>query len=148
MSLYASAHWDLLGSQEFDPESASPALILTLRERRSPGSVEQPAPPGLQLSVVTVSLPALPTGIKDRLLKAYVDKAVQNKSHAILIGGVFGRLYGSLLWLENRVPKLDFDIRLQSNEDLCILPWCATGSMKCMALDATGPYTLVIEHSG
>ena len=119
----------------------------------NPGSVEPPAVfrPGLQLSVVTVSLPTLPTRVKDRLLKAYIDKAVKSESHTFLIGGVFIRPgvaphARSLLWLENRMAQLRhtvgsrwFDIRVTSSEHLCVLPWCATGSMKCIALDATGP---------
>ena len=137
MSFYARVHWDLLDSQEIDPERASPALMLTLRERQSPG---------LQMSVVTVSLPPFPTRVRDRLLHAYVDKAVQSKSHTVIIGGVFSDISAPLLWLENRVGKLAFDIAVSSNENLCVLPWCTTGSIKCMALDATGPYALVLEH--
>ena len=193
LSLFASAHWDLVektelddlvDETELDPEDSSPALVLTLRERVmgapmrppgmppmmpvgsckgptvrmsepppgykgptiSPASVVQPAPPGLLLSVVTVSWPSLPIPLKDRLLKAYVDKAVQSGSHAVLIGGVFSRLDGSLLWLENRVNKLNFNIRVAANKHLCILPWCETGKMDCIALDTAGPYAVVIEH--
>ena len=92
------------------------------------------------------------------MLKAYIDKAVKSESHTFLIGGVFIRPgvaphARSLLWLENRMAQLRhtvgsrwFDIRATSSEHLCVLPWCATGSMKCIALDATGPYILVFEH--
>ena len=51
-----------------------------------------------------------------------------------------------MLWLENCVSKMDFDVTMSANEDLYILPWCTTGSMKCTALDTKGPYTLVVEH--
>ena len=137
MSFYAGVHWDLLDKQEIDPECACPALMLTLRERQSLG---------LQMSVVTVSLPSFPTRVRDRLLHAYVDKAIQSKSHTVLIGGVFDNISAPLLWLENRVSKLAFDIAMSSNENLCVLPWCTTGSITCITLDATGPYALVIGH--
>ena len=137
MSFYAGVHWDLLDKQEIDPECACPALMLTLRERQSLG---------LQMSVVTVSLPSFPTRVRDRLLHAYVDKAIQSKSHTVLIGGVFDNTSAPLLWLENRVSKLAFDIAMSSNENLCVLPWCTTGSITCITLDATGPYALVIGH--
>ena len=137
MSFYKAERWQLLNRQTIDPENVCPALMLTLCERQSPGT---------QMSVVTVSLPTLPTRGKDRLLQAYVDEATQTKSHAVVIGGIFNPNEAPLLWLENRVNKLDFDIEVSSNEKLCVLPWCTTGSMKCIKLDGTGPHALVIEH--
>ena len=147
--IYEKEHWDLLDSEEIDPECRSPALMVTFRERQSPG---------LQMTVVTLSLPSLPITARDRLLQTYVDKAVQTNSHRVIIGGVFNAVAETtlvnrhwsirrlLLWLENRVSKLAFDIAVSSNESLCVLPWCTTGSMKCNALDSAGPYALVIEH--
>ena len=144
LSLFATAHWDLLVSEECDPEGACPALILTLRERDPMGQL---ASPGLQLSIVTLAWPySLAPRAKDRLLEAYKHKVVERKSDGVLIGGVFGRLDGSKLWLENRAAKLDFDIRLESNESLCALSWCTTGEMRSSALDSTGPYALVMEY--
>ena len=149
MSFYTLAHWELLERKDIDPEWMSPALLLTFRERQSPG---------LQMTVVTLSLPSLPITARDRLLQTYVDKAVQTNSHRVIIGGVFNAVAETtlenrhwiirrlLLWLENRVSKLAFDIAVSSNESLCVLPWCTTGSMKCNALDSAGPYALVIEH--
>ena len=140
MSFYEKKHWEFLDSEEIDPEFNLPALMLTLRERQSPG---------LQMSVVTLYLPTLPKTTRDRLARTYIDKAVETKSHRIIIGGVFDAVANTnrtLLWLENHINKLAMNIGVTSNESLCVLPWCTTGSMKCTTLDTKGPYAMVIEH--
>ena len=141
MSFYTLEHWELLERKDIDPEWMSPALLLTFRERQSPG---------LQMCVVTLSLRQVqfPRAARNRLLDTYIQNTVETNSNRVIIGGVFNALQDSslVLWLENRVSKLDFDIEVTTNESLCVLPWCKIGSMKCAELEHTGPYTLVIEH--
>jgi len=141
MSFYTSAHWELLDRIEIDPEYMSPALMLTFRERHQPG---------LQMCVLTLSLRQVkfPRAVRTRLLDAYIEDTVASNSNGVIIGGVFnvGDNSAQVLWLENKVTKLDFDIQVTTNDSLSVLPWCKTGSMKCVKLDHLGPYTLVIEH--
>lgn len=134
MSFYAGLHWVCVDSQTIDPERGLPAIMLTLRKRESPG---------VKMSVATVCLPELPVRIQDRILDVYVTEAFAKQSQTVLIGGVFNG-EAPLLWLQNCANSLSLEIA--HVERLCVIPWCTTGSIKCIEFDATCPYALVIEH--
>ena len=84
--------------------------------------------------------------IKDRLSHAYIDKANRNRSHTVLIGGVFDTHTDPMRWLGNCLSKLTLDIAVSSNGNLCVPPWCRRGLIKCIALNFTGPCSLIIAH--
>ena len=134
LSLYASDSWQLLTKQNTDPVGMAPCLMLTFNS---------PAFPNYKVCVVTVAFPALPTTERGRIVDASVEEAINSSSDAVVIGGFF---HSPFLWLDNRVWKLKLDIDISIISDLYVLPWCATGTLNCTALDAQGPFTLVIDH--
>ena len=134
VSLYSKDSWQLLSCQDTDPICKSSCVMLTFSGR---------AFPFYRLTVIAVAFPAVPRAVRHHILDVCVDKAIQTNSDAIIIGGFFN---SNVLWLENHVCKLDLDIAMSANNELYVLPWCASGIMKCIALDSKGPFTLVIEH--
>ena len=134
LSLYSTDSWRDPVSRIPGHRHCAPCLMLTFSSR---------AFQDFQLSVITVAFPPVPSSVRGHFLDVCVDEAIQSKSDAVVLGGFFN---GSMLWLENRVCKFELDITISTNALLCVLPWCARGSMKCIALDSRGPHTLVIEH--
>ena len=94
-------------------------------------------------SVITVAFPMVPSRVRGEILDVCVEEAINSKSDTVVLGGF---LSGEMPWLENHVFKYELDITISTNARLCVLPWCARGSMKCIALDSDGPYTLVMVH--
>ena len=134
VSLYSKDSWQMLNFQDTDPIGKSPCAMLTFNSRDFPC---------YKLTVVAVSLPPFPRSVRSDILDVCVDKAIQSKPDALIIGGFFN---GNMLWLENHVCKLEIDIAISTNDNLNVLPWCDTGIMQCDALGLKGPFTLVIEH--
>ena len=121
VSLYSRGSWQLLNCKDIDPINRSPCVMLTFSSRDLTP---------YRLTVVAVPFVALPRMIRGNVLDVCVQRAIQSKPDAIIIGGCF---FSNLLWLENHVCKLDLDIDISTNNDLNILPWCDTGIMQCNA---------------
>ena len=134
LSLYASGSWQLLRKQNTDPVGIAPCLMLTFNS---------PTFPNYKVCVITMAFPTLPITVRGRILDASVEEAINSSSNAVVVGGFF---HSPFLWLDNRVWKLKLDIDISIISDLYVLPWCATGTLNCTALDAQGPFTLVIDH--
>ena len=92
--------------------------MLTLRSRTSQD---------LQLAVITVAFPPVPSRVRGEILDVCVKEAINSKSDAVVLGGFFA---GQMPWLENRAFKYELDITIPTNALLCVLPWYARGSMR------------------
>ena len=58
-------------------------------------------------------------------------------------GGIFG---ARVLWLDQHSENWKPGITVSTNAKLCVLPWCASGNVTCVALDLDSPYSLIAEH--
>ena len=140
MSWYSRVALEVYEWREVDSENCSPSPMLILTEL--PRSAEQHA---FRWTIVTVSLPAMPTIIRNRMLEWIHEEATRSNSDAVLIGGRFS---GTKLWFENQAGKRDSRLRVSANQDLCVLSSCPTDcAIECNALERykDGPYTLLFE---
>ena len=136
VSLYSRDSWQLLKCEDIDPICKSPCVMLTFSGR---------AFPFYRLTVIAVAFPAVPRTVRNHILDVCIEKARQSLSDAIIIGGLFN---SNVLWLENRVCKLNLDIPISVNHELYVLAWCATGIVKCIALDSKDPFTVLMQLDG
>ena len=103
---FCNLHANLLSEETLDPEEGIPALVLTFGF------------PAGRLCTVTTSLPKLPLRTRGRLLKAYVDTAADTQADSILIGGACA---DQILFVENQISKLDIELEIYTNANLCLL---------------------------
>ena len=134
VTLYSKDSWEMLDCKNIDPINKCPCQMLKFSSR---------VLTDYQLTVVAVSMPTLPRGVRTTVLEECVREANHSEPNALVIGGFFN---SGLLWFENEVAKLPLKLNMSMLEDLIILPWCATGVWECNTLDSHGPFTLFMEH--
>ncbi len=138
MSFFSYTCGALLSEKCLDPEGWLPAIMLTFD-----------APQG-HLCIVNASVPTLPTNVGARMLETYVGAAEETGCVSILIGGAWRDIESQILLMEDQVTKMDLNLQLSSNANLCLLTHSHDNrSAKCFALDTDGPYSfMVIWNTG